>query len=145
MSQNTFFPRTHDLLVSQKTNTKKKKSTLHPLSPVIFATATVVAFVLLRNSRFSFHCYTQCEATPTQKSARKWCCKLSQLFVRMIPKGIHSCKPALLNCPMQYKGCTDTDRCVSYNMQGADKLNGRSRIQMVFQPCKKLRECSPDL
>ena len=40
-------------------------STLHPLSPVIFATATVVAFVLLRNSRFNFHCYTQRDATPT--------------------------------------------------------------------------------
>ena len=42
--------------------------TLHPLSTVIFATATVLAFVLLRNSRFNFHCYTQREATPTQKS-----------------------------------------------------------------------------
>ena len=36
-------------------------STLHPLSTVIFATATVVAFVLLRDSRFNFHCYTQRE------------------------------------------------------------------------------------
>ena len=45
--------------------------TLHPLSPVIFATATMVAFVLLRNYRFNFHSYTQREATPTQKSARK--------------------------------------------------------------------------
>ena len=36
--------------------------TLHPLSPVIFATTTVVAFVLLCNSRFNFHCYTQHEA-----------------------------------------------------------------------------------
>ena len=44
---------------------------LHPPSPVFFATATVLAFVLLRNSRFSFYCYTQREATPTQKSARK--------------------------------------------------------------------------
>ena len=33
--------------------------TLHPLSPNIFAAATVVAFVLLCNSRFNFHCYTQ--------------------------------------------------------------------------------------
>ena len=41
-------------------------STLHPLSPVIFAAATVVAFVLLHNSRFNFHCYTQREATPTR-------------------------------------------------------------------------------
>ena len=45
--------------------------TLHPLSMVIFATAAVLAFVLLRHSRFNFHCYTQREATPTQKSARK--------------------------------------------------------------------------
>ena len=46
----------------------------HPPSPFpgnFFSTATVVAFVLLRNSTFSFHCYTQREATPTQKSARK--------------------------------------------------------------------------
>ena len=43
--------------------------TLHSLSPVIFATATVVALVLLHNSRSNFHCCTQCEATPTQKSA----------------------------------------------------------------------------
>ena len=40
-------------------------STLHPLSPVIFATAAVVAFVLLHN-RFNFHCYTQREATPSE-------------------------------------------------------------------------------
>ena len=33
--------------------------TFHPLSLVIFATATVVAFVLLHNSRFNFHCYIQ--------------------------------------------------------------------------------------
>ena len=38
--------------------------TIHPFSPVIFATATVVAFVLLSNSRFSSHGYTQREATP---------------------------------------------------------------------------------
>ena len=43
---------------------------LHPLSTVNFATATVLAFVLLHDYRFNFHCYTQCEATPTQKSAR---------------------------------------------------------------------------
>ena len=44
-------------------------STFHPLSMVIFATATVLAFVLLRDSRFNLHCYsyTQREATPTQK------------------------------------------------------------------------------
>ena len=45
--------------------------TLRPLFTVIYATATVLAFVLLHNSRFNFHCYTQREATPTQKSAWK--------------------------------------------------------------------------
>ena len=49
---------------------------LHPPSPfpgifIFFATATMVAFVLLRSSRFYCHCYTQREPTPIQKSARK--------------------------------------------------------------------------
>ena len=87
----------------QKYDTKTLFSTLHPLSPVIFATATVVAFVLLRNPRFNFHCCTQREATPTQKSARKWRCDLSKLLARKITKGIHSCKPALLNRPIQQR------------------------------------------
>ena len=43
----------------------------HHLSPVIFANATIMPFLLLHNSMFNFHCYTQREATPTQKSARK--------------------------------------------------------------------------
>ena len=72
MPQNAFFLCTHDLLVSQKMTQRHFFSTLHPLSTVIFATATVLAFVLLRNSRFNFHCYTQCEAMPTQKSAQKY-------------------------------------------------------------------------
>ena len=63
--------RTRDLLVSQKTTQRHFFSTLRLPSPESFATATVVAFVLLRNSRFNFHCYTQREATPTQKSDRK--------------------------------------------------------------------------
>ena len=70
-AKNAFFLQIRDLLVSQKTTQRHFLSTLHPLSMVIFATATVLAFVLLCNSRFNFHCYTQCEATPTQKSARK--------------------------------------------------------------------------
>ena len=74
--------------------------TLHPLSLVIFATATEVAFVLLHNSRFNFHCYTQREATPTQKSARKWHCDFLQLLVWKMTKGIHSCKPDSLNRPV---------------------------------------------
>ena len=79
MPQNAFFLRTRDLLVSQKTTQRHFIFTLHPLSTVIFATATVLAFVLLRNFSFNFHCYTQREATPTQKSARK-CAATSRDF-----------------------------------------------------------------
>ena len=43
---------TRNLLVSQKTTQRHFFPTFHTLSPVIFATATVVAFVLFRNSRF---------------------------------------------------------------------------------------------
>ena len=99
--------------------------TLHPLSPVIFATATVVAFVLLRSYMFSFYCYTQREATPTQKSARKWCFDLSRLFARKMTKGIHSCKPVhwtaqypLCMCnyfvPEFIRICIYTDECPSW-------------------------------
>jgi len=42
------------------------------LSPVIFANAAVEAFVLLYNSRFHFHCYTQREPKAAQKLAQKW-------------------------------------------------------------------------
>ena len=45
-----FFLRTRDLLVSQKTTQSHFISTLYSLSTVIFATATVLAFVLLRDS-----------------------------------------------------------------------------------------------
>ena len=82
-----------------KNDAKTLFFTLHPLSPVIFATATVVAFVLLRNSRFNFHYYTQCEAMPTQKSDRKWCCNISWLLAWKITKGMHSCRPASQNRP----------------------------------------------
>ena len=75
-----FFLRTRDLLVSQKMTQRPFCSILHPLSTVIFATATVMAFVLLRDSRFNFHCYTKREATPTQKSARK-CAATSRDFL----------------------------------------------------------------
>ena len=100
MPQNAFFSRTRDLLFSPKTTQRHFSSTLHPVSPVFFATATMVAFVPLRNSRFNFHCYTQREATPSQKSARKWLCDLSWLLARKIIKGIHSCKQASPNRPI---------------------------------------------
>ena len=64
----------------QPKNDARLFSTLHPLSTVIFATATVLAFVLLCNSRFNFHCYTQHEAASTQKSARK-CTETSRDFL----------------------------------------------------------------
>ena len=100
MPQNAFFLRTRDLLISLKTTQRHFLFTLHPLSPVIFATATVLAFVLLRNSNFNVHCYTHREATPTQKSARM-CAATSRDFVsRKITKRIHSSKPASLNRPI---------------------------------------------
>ena len=80
----------------QLKNYAKTLPTLHPLSMVIFATASVLAFVLLHDSRFNFHCYTQCEATPTQKSARK-CAATS--YAKDC-KTIHSSRPAQLNCPI---------------------------------------------
>ena len=70
------------------------------LTPLTFARhrlSPLVAFVKHRNSRFNFRCYTQREATPTQKSARKWHCDLSRLLAWKITKDIHSCKPASLN------------------------------------------------
>ena len=80
MPQNTFFLRTRNLLVSQKmTQRHFFFSPSTPFSTVVFATATALAFVLLRDSRFNFHCYTQREATPTQKSARK-CAATSRDF-----------------------------------------------------------------
>ena len=100
MPQNAFFPQICDLLVGHKT-TQSLFFTLHLLALVIFATSTVVAFVLLRNSRFNFYCYTQREATtPTQESAWKWRCGLLRLLARKITKGIHLCKPASLNRPI---------------------------------------------
>ena len=81
MPQNAFFLQTRDLLVSQKMMQGHFFFTLHSLSMVIFATATVLAFVLLHDSRFNFHCYTQCEATPTQKLAQK-CAATSRDFLR---------------------------------------------------------------
>ena len=81
MPQNAFFLRTRNLLISPKTMQRHFLFTLHPLSTVIFATATVLAFVLLRNSNFNFHCYTQRKATPTQKSAWK-CAATSHNFFR---------------------------------------------------------------
>ena len=106
--KHAFSPK-HSLSSGQPKNNAKTLFFHHLLlSPVILPNTTVLAFVLLRNSRFSFHCSTQREATPTQKSAdRKWQLRLSRLLARKITKGIHSCKPASPNCPIQdpYSTC----------------------------------------
>ena len=80
-------PKTHffyELAIFWSAKKRRKDTffpTLHPFSTVIYTTATVWAFVLLRDSRFNFHCYTQREATPTQKSA--WmCAATSRDFLR---------------------------------------------------------------
>ena len=101
MPQNAFFSTNSRYSGQQKTMQRHFFPTLHPLSTVIFATATVLAFVLLRDSRFNFHCYTQCEAVPTKKSARK-CAATSRNFLCEITKYIHSSKPALLNHPKHF-------------------------------------------
>ena len=78
-----FIPQNRDLLVGQKNDAKTLFfPTLHPLSLVISATAAVVAFVRLRNSRFNFHCYTFREATPTPKSAHEVTAATSRDFLR---------------------------------------------------------------
>ena len=88
MPQNAFFLRTCDLLISPKMTSRHFLFTLHPLSTVIFATATVLAFVLLRNSNFNFHCYTQREATSTQKSARKWAATSRDFFRKRLQSAL---------------------------------------------------------
>ena len=106
MPQNGFFPPTNSRSSGQPKNDAKTFFSsfflVHPPSPFPgnFGTVTVVAFVLLRNSRFNFRCYTQREATLTQKSARKLRCDLSRHLARKSTKGIHSCKPASLNRPI---------------------------------------------
>ena len=95
MPQNAFLLRTRDLLVSQKTTQRHFFPSLSPLSTIIFATATVLAFVRLRNSRFNFHCYTQREEIGPELRR-----DLSRLLARKITKRIHSSKPASLNRPI---------------------------------------------
>ena len=61
--------------------------TLDNLSPVFFLQTQQL---LLCNSRFNFHCCTQCKPTPTQKLARK--CHKWQL------------QPFMTSCMKDYKG-----------------------------------------
>ena len=72
-------------------------------------------FVIL----FIFHCYTQREATPTQKLARKCAATSSRLLARKITKRIHSSKPASLNRPIE---SIQNQRQVSHIMFTADHI-----------------------
>jgi len=101
MPQNALFLRTRDLLISPKTTQRHFLFTLHPHSTVIFATATVLAFVLLRNSNFNFHCYTQREATPTQKSAGKYAATSRDFFRERLRSAFTLANSASLNHPIQ--------------------------------------------
>ena len=85
-----------------KNDAKTVFSTLHPLSMVIFATATVVAFVLLHDSRFNCHCYTLAWSNAYSEISLEVHCDLSRLLVWKITKRIHSSTPALLNRPTVY-------------------------------------------
>ena len=111
-----FFPRTRDLLVSQTTTERHFFPPFIPFPRYCFATATVVAFVLFRNSRFNFHCYTQREAMPTQKSA-------------------HSCRPASLNCPIAVCLCSLSQTSLKLRLQ---HIYDKSLFQCVSIPCIRL-------
>ena len=104
-----FFPCTCDL-VSQEMMQRHFFPILHHLSPVILAKAQVVAYVLFCNSRFSCHCYTQCEPPLLRNRPGNGSCDLSGLLARKITRGIHSCRLASLNCPVNnYRSCFLSD------------------------------------
>ena len=64
MPKNAFFLRPRDLLIRSETMQRHFfLLILHHLSPEVLANATVMAFVLRRNSRFNFYCYKQREPT----------------------------------------------------------------------------------
>ena len=150
--QNAFFLQTRDLLVSQKTMQRHFFSALHPLSMVNFATATVLAFVLLRDSRFNFHYYTQREATPTQKLARMCaatshdflCERLQSAFtlanqLRRIAQYAVA-KPCYVYIYMLWPNVYVTDfleRCVKNS--SSSLANDGKRIDIYFLPY--IRQC----
>ena len=93
MPQNAFFLQTRDLLVSQKTMQRHFFSGLHLLSLVIFATATVLAFVLLCNS--SFVILVQLPLLYTA-----WSNAYSEIGPEVMPR------PLATSCAKDYKGHT---------------------------------------
>ena len=71
MAKNVFITWTRDLLVSRKTMWRHFFLFSITFPPVIFANASIMAFLLLHNSTFNFHCYPQCEATPPSEIGPK--------------------------------------------------------------------------
>ena len=100
---------THSLiLASQATMQRHFLSILHHLSPAILANTTVVALLLLPNSRFHCHFYTQHEPTPTQKSApEEAAATLCDFLHKRSWPFVTSCTKdykGVLNCPIQGGG-----------------------------------------
>ena len=89
-----------------------------------FANATVVAFVLLRNPRSNFHCYTQRESTHIQKSARKW-----QL------------RPFTTSCTKDYEGHSLLGKPASLNrpIYAVDKCSLLDTVQLTGNRCVRTR------
>ena len=135
MPQNAFFLRTRNLLVSQKTMQRHFFSTLHPLSMVIFATATVLAFVLLHNSRFNFQLYTAWSNAYSEISLEVHC-DLSQLLAQKLTKRIHSSKPALLNCPKRHHELKLTDYLYQQQQELTDLHSIRGWGQLSVLECQ---------
>ena len=87
------------------------------------------------------HCYTQREATPTQKSARKGRCDLLLPLARKITKGIHSRKPSSLNRPTvdEAGSCcllitlSDGLRCKVLGDEFFSQLMDSMLLQEIFQ------------
>ena len=139
MPINAFFLRTRDLLVSQKMMQRHFFSTLHPLSTVIFVTATVLAFVLLRDSRFNFHCYTQREATPTQKSARK-CAVTSRNFLHERLQSAFTLANQLRQIAQYKCKCVNTKGRAAINYPSIKMITVSNFLYILCQSAKMIIE-----
>ena len=100
MPQNTFFLRTRDLLVSQKTT--QRHFFFHPPSPFHSNFCNCNSIGICTASRFKVQLpllYTVWSNTYSEIGLEVRC-NLSQLLAQKITKHIHSSKPALLNRPI---------------------------------------------
>ena len=95
-----FFPRTRDLLVSQKTTQKHFFSTLNPLFPVFLQQQQwwhLYCFAIIGSTSIVIHSAKQRLLRNRPGSDAATSRDIS--VARKITKGIHSCKPASLNRP----------------------------------------------